>query len=226
MDAKLKIVLVLFVVVILAYAIYWVLADINKQKVNEKKDTKILETFEEYDIRKQILQQLDKLSIDSITKTKMFDSLSNKVDTYKNMSPEEVKDMIDTGIKELGKRFNSNKKTSKEEEAEEFEVDEELAKLDAIAKSFKTTTPTKETFAKNEEEDEPAPVKRQQKPYDADIASILDSTSSNLETIQRNLTKLKHILTNDEKPKPTAPKKSSPTIEGFENRVSNSYAYY
>jgi hypothetical protein len=226
MDTKLKIVLVLFVVVILAYAIYWVLADINKQKVNEKKDTKILETFEEYDIRKQILQQLDKLSIDSITKTKMFDSLSNKVDTYKNMSAEEVKDMIETGIKEMGKRFN-NKKTSKdaEEEAEEFEVDEELAKLDAIAKSFKTTTPTKETFAKNEE-DEPAPVKRQQKTYDADIAGILDSTSTNLESIQRNLTKLKHILTSDEKPKPTAPKKASPTIEGFENRVSNLYAYY
>ena len=215
----------MFVVVLLVYAIYWVLSDINKQKANDRKDAKILETFEEYDIRKQILQQLDKFSLDSITKTKIFDSLSNKVDTYKNLSPGELKEMIETGIKELEKRYESSKKPKKVIDTEDYEDDEEQAKLDAISKSFKIT---KESFAKDDIVDEPAPVKRQEKTYDADIANILDNTSAGLETVQRNLTKLKHILTaedKDKREKPPAQKKSA-TIEGFENRASNSYAYY
>lgn len=238
-----KIVLVLFVVVLLAYAIYYVMSDVNKQKASEQKDKKLMETFEEYDIRKTIRSELDKFKIDSKIKSKLFDSLSGKIDTYKNMSPEDLKDMINAGIEDLKKRYGvsspSAARKAKEAYAEEDEEQEEPPtddveeayedeerKLDSITKGFK---PSRETFAKEDTFDEPAPVSKRSPPKDnsSDIAAILDNTSLSLETVQRNMTKLKNILvaTTPQKGAATA-KSSKEAIEGFENLPSHAYAAY
>ena len=234
METKMKIVLVLFVVVLLAYAIYYVMSDVNKQKASEQKDKRIIETFEEYDIRKQILGQLDKFKIDSKTKTKIFDSLSGKIDTYKNMTPADMKDMINEGIKELEKRYGVAK--TKEAYVEQDEEPEEQPpedveetyedkdpSLDSISKAFKSK---RETFAKEDTFDEPAPIKRPKEQHNSDIADILDNTSASLETVQRNLTKLKNILVAANPPPKATAAKPKTTIEGFENLSSNSYASY
>jgi hypothetical protein len=243
-----KIVLVLFVVVLLAYAIYYVMSDVNKQKANEHKDKKLMETFEEYDILKAIRSELDKVKIDKEIKSKIFDSLSVKVDTYKNMSPEELKNMIDAGIKDLKKRYGVSPSTApsakeayaeeEEEEEEEEQEDvqeeyEEERKLDSISKAFKRT---RETFAKEDTLDAPSPAPKRPPPKDnsGDIAAILDNTSLSLETVQRNMTKLKNILVTT-KPaarptaRPTAKPAAAPAakmIEGFENLPSHAYAAY
>jgi hypothetical protein len=246
-----KIVLVLFVVVLLAYAIYYVMSDVNKQKANEHKDKKIMETFEEYDIRKVIRSELDKFKMDSKIKSKIFDSLSGKIDTYKNMSPEDLKDMINAGIADLKKRYGVSPSASparakeayaeeEEEEQEEQEKKEASAedvddveeayedderKLDSISKAFKRT---RETFAKEDTFNEPASVPKRSAPKDnsSDIAAILDNTSLSLETVQRNMTKLKNILVATQPSAATAAKPPKATIEGFENLPSHAYAAY
>lgn len=245
METKMKIVLVLFVVVLLAYAIYYVMSDVNKQKASEQKDKRLVETFEEFDILKEIRRKLDKLNINKKTKTEMFKSLSGKIDTYKDMSPEDLNDMINEGIKALQQRYGVSSpstarapavaKQMKEKYEEEQEEEEETPNEDveetyeddefkSISKAFK---PTRETFAKEDTFDEPAPVKRPPpKDNSGDIADILDSTSVSLVTMQRNLDKLKNILVAQNPQKAAPAKPTKPMIEGFENRSSNSYAAY
>ena len=238
-----KIVLVLFVVVLLAYAIYYVMSDVNKQKASEQKDKRIIESFEEYDIRKEIRRELGKFKIDEKLRTKIYDSLSGKIDTYKNMSPEDLKNMINAGIEDLKIRYgvsspsparapavaNPTKEQYEEEEEEEApneDVEESYEDLESISKAFKPTF-AKETFAKEDTFDEPAPGKRPppKEQHSSDIADILDSTSVSLVTMQRNMDKLKNILVAQNPPK-AAGAKAKATIEGFENRSSNSYASY
>jgi hypothetical protein len=218
------------------------MSDVNKQKANEQKDKKIMETFEEYDILKTIRSELDKFKIDKEIKSKIFDSLSRKVDTYKNMSPEDLKDMINAGIADLKKRYGvatspspaakeayaeeAEKEEAKTEDVEEAYEDEDR-KFDSISNAFK---PNRETFAKEDTFDEPAPVPvpvpKRSPPKDnsSDIAAILDNTSLSLETVQRNMTKLKNILVAAKPAAATAKPKAA--IEGFENLPSHAYAAY
>jgi hypothetical protein len=167
MDTKLKIVLVIFILVLIAYGIYFVIRDYNKQKSNMSNEKHFIEKYEDYDIRKQILNELDTYSINNKTKTEIYDKLVADIDNLKNMS----KDRLDDHIRDV---VNAKKKVEKK-------APEEVQ-----------PKPAKETFkdameeSDDEPENEPKAPQAAKEPFveDDKIESMLDKTMSDLKQIK------------------------------------------
>jgi hypothetical protein len=123
MDMKLKIIIMLFVIVAVGYAIYFIMTDMSNTKKIEKFDKKITEKFENYDLRKQILSQLDTFKIDKNVKSKIYDAMSNNIEQFSDMPEDNVNAFIKDIIKQTKENFK-NKKNKKAEAEEEDEDDE------------------------------------------------------------------------------------------------------
>ena len=120
---KLKIIIMLFVIVAVGYAIYFIMTDMSNTKKIEKFDKKITEKFENYDLRKQILSQLDTFKIDKNVKSKIYDAMSNNIEQFSDMPEDNVNAFIKDIIKQTKENFK-NKKNKKAEAEEEDEDDE------------------------------------------------------------------------------------------------------
>jgi hypothetical protein len=145
MDMKLKIIIMLFVIVAVGYAIYFIMNDMSNTKKIEKFDKKITEKFENYDLRKQILSQLDTFNIDKNVKSKIYDAMSNNIEQFSDMPEDNVNEFIKDIIKQTKENFK-NKKNKKAEEdeddGEEKEGFEAQPAVGGVAQPVQTTQPS------------------------------------------------------------------------------------
>lgn len=91
---KIKIIMILFIIIVIGFSIFIVLSVFNKEKKKEVQDKKIEETFENYDMRKFILNELDKYDISKTKKSAIYDSLSNKIEELRDMSQQDLSNFV------------------------------------------------------------------------------------------------------------------------------------
>lgn len=125
MDLKLKIVAMLFVIVAIGYAIYFIMNDFNNQKSKEKIDRRITETYEDYDIRKQVLNQLDSYNIDKKVKTTIYDSMSTNMEKFKEMPEDKLNDFIKDIVNKTKEAIKPPSEKKKDETKKETFDDED-----------------------------------------------------------------------------------------------------
>lgn len=229
MDLKLKIITMLFVIIAIGYAIFFIINDFNKQKKTEKIDKRITETYEDYDIRKQILNQLDTYDIDKKAKTTIYDSMSASMERFKEMPEDKLNDFIKDII---NKTKNALKPQRNSERFEDIEPDK-LGKLtkpeNADNKLEETDKPklSKEASSNKEEFEEPNINNID------DINSMIENSVEQIGGLQKNLTQLRSMVdslaqkcvANGPHNKIKADKPLTPSIEGFENLSSKGYSF-
>lgn len=185
METKLKIILVIFILVIIGYGIYFIVSDFDKQKSSYNNDKHIIEKFEDYDIRKQVLNELDSYSIDNKTKTSVYDKLVLNIEKLKDMS----KDSLDLHIKDV---VNSMKKTagSKSQSKETFQEDSDMSEPSKITESGQvaSTESFRDTMS-DTKADKKTDVKGDAKAdakakSDPDVLNMLDKTVTDLKQIK------------------------------------------
>lgn len=223
MDLKLKVILMLFVLIAVGYAIYFVFKDLSKKKKADRDDERITETYEDYDIRKQILNQLDTYKIDKKTKSTIYDTLSVGIETFKDMPEGKLNEMI---------REVVNK-----------------ARATAKSMSGNGTKASREGFGEGEaisdiEEPEPEPPVTPAFHGAKDITNMIDTASSQIGSVEKSLSQIKTMVSAmaesckpvhatepsmsttkvDEAPKEDG-KVLTTSIEGFENFSGRGYSY-
>jgi hypothetical protein len=118
MDMKLKIVIVVFVLIAVVYAIYFIINDFKKQNRTDKINKNIKEAFEEYDFRKHVLSQLDSYEIDKQTKSNIYENITDQIEKYKDMPfdqlDESIQELVKTSEKKLKSYIPLEKKSKKE----------------------------------------------------------------------------------------------------------------
>ena len=242
---KLKIIIMLFVIVAVGYAIYFIMTDMSNTKKIEKFDKKITEKFENYDLRKQILSQLDTFKIDKNVKSKIYDAMSNNIEQFSDMPEDNVNAFIKDIIKQTKENFKNKK--NKKAEAEEEDEDDEKEGFEQAQPSVGATqgVPSVGTtqgvpsvgVTQGPVAALPAlPTVQALAPTGmngaTDITNIIDSTVNQVGSIEKNLSQVKSMVAalaqQCGRPSPagavTQPVKP-PTIEGFENSQNRKYAY-
>lgn len=121
MDTKIKVVLILFVILAVGYAVYFIVNDFAKTKKKEKFDKRITETFEDYDVRKHILSQLDTYDIDKKTKNDIYESLNKNIEKFKEMPDDQITSHIKSAVRNAK---STPKRTSPKMEDDEEKIDE------------------------------------------------------------------------------------------------------
>lgn len=238
MDLKFKIVAMLFVLVAIGYAIYFIMNDFSKQKSIEKVDRRITETYEDYDLRKQILNQLDTHKIDKKVKTTIYDSMSANMEKFKDMPEDKMNDFIKDIINKTKEAIKPPSEKDEEKKNEKFEAPKESDE----DKDDKDDKEDKEEFEQHSLTGA------------NDINNMIETTVTQIGGLEKNLSQIKSMVnamamncnapavattatskkakaepTEDaDKPTKKAPSSSTSTsasIEGFENFVGKSYSF-
>lgn len=171
MDTKFKIILVIFILVFIAYGVYFVIKDYNKEKSKYSSDKHLVEKYEDYDIRKQILNELDAYGIDNKTKTSIYDKLVADIDNLKNMSKDKLDDHIKDVVNAAKKATTKAPVTSTEASKESFEED----KTEETVVTEKFHMPREDKAPGNKSAD---------KDDEKEIERLLDKTMSDLKQVK------------------------------------------
>lgn len=252
MDMKIKIVIVLFIVVAVGYAVYFIINDFSKTKKKEKFDRRITETFEDYDVRKHILKELDTYDIDKKSKNDIYETLNKQIEKFKEMPDDQINSFIRSTV-----TGNKTKVSSRKVEDEEEKIDEKFENsLDSVKPQPVSaprappsdidtrSAPPQASVASTPQsrlESDLQTVKVAPQPMlgDKDIYKMIESTSTSFNT---NLNQIKGMVEAMAKqcqappsqsiPKAalpstttTLPKSTSTSIEGFENFSGRGYSY-
>uniref|UniRef100_A0A6C0BEP5 Uncharacterized protein n=1 Tax=viral metagenome TaxID=1070528 RepID=A0A6C0BEP5_9ZZZZ len=120
MDMKLKIVIVVFVLIAVVYAIYFIINDFKKQNRTDKINKNIKEAFEEYDFRKHVLSQLDSYEIDKQTKSNIYENITDQIEKYKDMPFDQLDESIQELVKTSKDKLKSYISLEKRQKKENF----------------------------------------------------------------------------------------------------------
>lgn len=124
---KIKIIIVLFVMMLTGFLLYFIISKINKERTKEEKQNIITESFENYDIRKFILNELDTYTMTKKDKNIIYESLSKRVDELKNMPQDKIQSLIKEIVhdsKSLQSLLNENNENITEDYEDELDDDE------------------------------------------------------------------------------------------------------
>lgn len=231
MDLKFKIIAMLFVIVAIGYAIYFIMSDFSKQKSVDKIDRRITETYEDYDLRKQILNQLDTHNIDKKVKTTIYDSMSSNMEKFKDMPEDKMNDFIKDIIKKTKDAITPpSEKNTEEKKNEKFEVEEDKEDKEEfeqpandINNMIETTVTQIGGLEKNLSQ-----IKKMVNAMAESCNISASSKKSDSSSVVTTLPKSKSDVDPDTQPKkaltPTLDGKPA-SIEGFENFGGKAYSF-
>lgn len=185
MDTKIKVIIVLFIAIAVGYAIYFIVNDVNNQKTSRKQDKRITETYEDYDIRKQILSQLDNYDISKKTKNKIYEDMSNNIERFKEMPEDDVNDFISKVISSTKSSAGSSKekdnadKVADKEDKDDKYIAVEPAEVVVPPTIEAVNSSTKETFDQS---------------YSNNIKVVIDTATAQINTLNSNLKQIQSLV--------------------------------
>lgn len=242
MDLKIKIVIVLFVMIFTGYLLYFIINKINKERSNEEKEKIITENFENYDIRKFILNELDTYSMNKKDKNIIYESLSKRIDELKDMPQDKIQSLIKDIVndsKSLQETLNKDENNDiiTEDYDDESTFDDDIEKYENVndnedLQKLKTITDDidKVVAALNVSTDNIVNIKKELRDYITNKRSSGNNTNTNVVNTSNKQSSKQFNSTKPTKPtKPlrsteiirktsTAPKKKS-TISQSKNTV-------
>lgn len=94
MNMKMKIILLIFVLIVIGYGIYFVSKDVLKQSKLDSYEKKVHESYQDYDLRKFILNTVQSFDLKKKDKDALYEQFSSRIEKYKDMPLEKLEDKI------------------------------------------------------------------------------------------------------------------------------------